>query len=282
MRRESYQYQEQSPSDHVDNLKRYLCIASSLVPKDPSLSHFRIRHPDIYEANIVVSRPPDSGLQIVGLLDWQHAPILPAFLLAGIPQRLQNYNDRVSQSMTRPVLPGNLDDLSESAQSYEKELHRRRLVHYHYVKSTEECNEVHRVALADPMGVLRRRLFDHAGQPWEGETIALKVDLIEATKNWETLTEGSAPCPIIFDDEDVRKTMELDADLRDADEVMQGVQNIVGSGPEGWVPKDHYEQAMTCSKKLREDMLAASVSDEERAEVEGHWPFDDMDEEKYM
>jgi len=184
--------------------------------------------------------------------------------------------------MARPSLPENFDDLGEAAQSYAKELHRRRLVHYHYVKSTEECNEVHRAALADPMGVLRRRLFQHAGDPWEGETIALKVDLIEATKSWETLTEGGAPCPVVFDDEDVRETMELDAALRDADKSLQHGQNIIGLGPEGWVPKDHYERAVARSKKLKEDVLAETRSAEERAEVEAHWPFDDIDEEKYM
>ena len=282
IRRESYKYQEQSPSDHIDNLQRYLRIASSLVPKDPSLTRFRIRHPDLQETNIVVSRSSDSSLQIVSVLDWQHASILPTFLLAGMPQRLQNYGDRVSQSVTRPSLPENFDDLGEAAQSYARELHRRRLVHYHYVKNTEECNEVHRATLADSMGVLRRRLFEHAGDPWEGETIALKVDLIEATKSWEMLTEGGAPCPIVFDDEDVRETMELEAALRDADESLQRGQNIVGFGSEGWVPNDHYERAMARSKKLKEDILAETRSAEERAEVEAHWPFDDMDEEKYM
>jgi hypothetical protein len=190
-RREIYQYQEQSPSDHIDSLQRYLLIAPSLVPNDSSLSHFRIRHPDLQEANIVVSRSSDSDLQVVSVLDWQHASILPAFLLAGMPQRLQNYNDHVSQSLAQPSLPENLGDLGEGAQSYAKELHRRRLVHYHYDKSTEECNEVHHAALADPMGVLRRRLFQHACDPWEGETIALKVALIDSTNSWETLRKGA-------------------------------------------------------------------------------------------
>ena len=36
--------------------------------------------------------------------------------------------------------------------------------------------------------MLRRRLFYHASDMWEGETLALKVALIEATENWETLT----------------------------------------------------------------------------------------------
>jgi hypothetical protein len=126
--RGSYRYQEQSPSDHIDTLRHYLLIASSLVPKDPSLSHFRIRHPDFQEANIVVSRSSDSDLRVVSVLDWQHASILPAFLLASVPQRLQNYDERVSQSMTRPSLPENFDDLDEDSRSYARELYRRRLI----------------------------------------------------------------------------------------------------------------------------------------------------------
>ena len=251
IRRGDYQYQEQSPSDHIANLQRYLLIASLFISKDPSLNHFRIRHPDFQESNIVVSRSSDYSLHIVTVLDWQHASILPAFLLAGIPQRLQNYNDHVFQSMTRPSLPENFDDLDEDARSFENELHRRRLVHYHYVKSTEECNEVHRAALEDYVDVLRRRLFEQAGGPWEGETIALKVDLIEAMLSWEALTGGGGSCPIVFDDEDVRKTLELDAALKRADENMRLGQNFIGFGEEGWVPKDLYEGAWHVARSSR-------------------------------
>ena len=79
--------------------------------------------------------------------------------------------------MTWPSLPESLDDLDE-------ELYHRRLVHYHYVKSTEEYNELHYAALADPMGMLRRRLLCYASDQWEGETLALNVALIDATENW--------------------------------------------------------------------------------------------------
>jgi len=37
-RREAYGYKEQSPLDHIENLERYLLIASSLVPKNLALS----------------------------------------------------------------------------------------------------------------------------------------------------------------------------------------------------------------------------------------------------
>jgi hypothetical protein len=67
--------------------------------------------------------------------------------------------------MTPFSLPENLDDLDEAEQSRKKEIYHRRLVHYHYVKNTEECIEFHYAALTGPIGILRRRLFYYAGDP---------------------------------------------------------------------------------------------------------------------
>lgn len=184
--------------------------------------------------------------------------------------------------MTQPSLPEKLDDLDETQQSREMELYRRRLVHYHYVKNTEEYNELHYAALTDPMGVLRRRFFCHVSDPWEGESVALKVALIQATENWKTLAGGDPSCPVVFDPDDVRETMRLNAEQEEADETLEACRDVIGFGPEGWVSVEHYEEAMAISKKLKEDGLAAAESDEERAQIAAHWPLDDMDEEEYM
>ncbi|RPD79781.1 protein kinase subdomain-containing protein PKL/CAK/Fmp29 [Lentinus tigrinus ALCF2SS1-7] len=283
LRRKAYQFQEQSPLDHVKNLERCLLIASSLVPKDPALCHFRIRHPDFQPSNVIVSRSPGSDWKVVGLLDWQHASILPLFLLAGIPGRFQNYNDPVSQSMTPPSLPKDFDDLDEVKQSRAKELYRRRLVHYHYVNNTEEWNEPHHAALTAPLGTLRLRLFIHSSELWEGETVALKVALIDAARTWKTLTGGDAPCPIAkFDAEDVRETRALGAVQREADEAWEGFQDAICCGSDGWVSNEHYETAMALCKKAKEYGLEVAESAEERDEIMDHWIMDDMDEEKYM
>lgn len=251
-RRDGYQYQEQSPLAHIENLKRYLLIASSLVPRDPALS---IRHPDLQQSNIVVRRSPDSGWQVVSLLDWQHASILPSFLLAGTPQRLQNHDDPVSQSMALPSLPENFDELEETERTAAEEVYHRRLVHYHYTKNTEEYNRPHYDALSDPLCVLRSRLFGHAGNPWEGETLDLKVALMRAVERWETLTGGGTPCPVVFDAEDVRETTKLDEVQRKADRVFELCQNMLGVGPEGWVPSQDYSEAVARCKQMKEEGL---------------------------
>lgn len=184
--------------------------------------------------------------------------------------------------MTPPSLPENFDELDESGQIRAKEVYRRRFVHYHYVKNTEECNELHYAALTDSMGLLCSRLFCHASNPWEGETLELKVALINAAESWETLTPvGGTPCPVVFDPEDVHETRKLDEVQRKADMTLETCQNFLGIGPEGWVPIEDYERVVALSKQMKADALAMATSPEERAEIIGHWIWDDMDEEKY-
>ncbi|KAF9443506.1 hypothetical protein P691DRAFT_842333 [Macrolepiota fuliginosa MF-IS2] len=162
-------------SAHIENLKRYLLITSSLVPRDTALGHFCIRHLDLQQSNIIVQRSPDSSWKVVSLLDWQHASVLPLFLLAGMPQRLQNHDDPFSQSMTPPSLPENFDELEETERTTVEEVYRCRLAHYHYVTNTEEYNKPHYDAMTDHMYVLRSRLLNYASNPWEGETLELKT-----------------------------------------------------------------------------------------------------------
>ncbi|KAG6840035.1 hypothetical protein C0991_009463, partial [Blastosporella zonata] len=180
---------------------------------------------DLQQSNIVVSRSPDSNWQGVGLLDWQHASIiLPPFLLAGVPERLQNYDDPILQSMAPSSLPETFHELDETNQSRGEELYRHRLVYYHYLKNTEEGNKLHY---------------------------------------------------------DVCETMELDEVQRGADDALEVCENVIDLGPEGWVPTQHYEEAMAFGKQMKTDALSAATSAEELDDIMGHWPLDHMDEEKY-
>jgi hypothetical protein len=268
------------PSYHVENLERYLGITSSLVPKDPSLTRFCIRHPDLQQNNIIGSRSPDSDCKVVGLIDWQHASILPMFLPTGVPQRLQNHDDGVSQYMTRPSLPENLDELNGAERASKQYLYRRRLVQYHYVTSTEECNQLHYAAFTDALYALRGRLFQQAGGPWEGETFELKAALIQATKKWEELTGGGVLCPVEFDAKDLRETTVLNEELSKADRGFEFLQGMCGLGEEGWVLAEDYEYAVAFLKERMEEALTGAESVEEQEEIMAHWPWDDMDEKE--
>jgi len=118
------------------------------------------------------------------------------------------------------------------------------------------------------------RLFYDAGHPWDGETLALKMTLIEATKKWERLTGGDAPCPVVFDAEDVREMVKLYTVLRQADEIFEAYRAIVGFESDYWVSTTHYDDAMAHREQLEWDVTA---------EEWARWFLDDeMDETKYM
>ena len=50
---------------------------------------------------------------------------------------------------------------------------------------------------------------------------------------------GDPPCPIVFDPDDVRETTKLYAEQREADESLEVCRNVIGFGPERWVPAEH-------------------------------------------
>ncbi|KAF8995944.1 protein kinase subdomain-containing protein PKL CAK Fmp29 [Cyathus striatus] len=278
MNRDIYQYQKQLPSEHIGNLNRYLLLAPSLVPKDPSLNHFRIRHPDLHPMNIII----DSNLRVVGLIDWQHTSILPMFALASMPNEIQNYNDPVSKSLAHPSLPVNIDDLDEAQQSQERKLYHSRLLHYHYLRNTAKYNKLHFAAMTSTMGMLRRRLFISARNPWDGEPLSLKVALIHAIEEWEKLTEGGLPCPIMFDAEDVRETMKMVEIQKEGDKLTEMFLMALGIESEGWVSHEDYDKAVARNKEMKEGGLAPTESEEVRAIIASHWPWDDMDETEYL
>ncbi|KAF8154516.1 hypothetical protein B0H34DRAFT_716832 [Crassisporium funariophilum] len=238
-RRESYKYEQQLPSDHIENLERYLLIAPLLVSKNSAFHQFRIRHPDLQPSNIIVSRSPDSHqLNVVGLIDWQHALILPLFLLAGVPGCLQNYDDPVSQALIPPPLPANMDELNKYEKSIEMGIYHRRLVHLHYVKNTMKYNKLHYDAVFDRVSMFLYRLYDHANAPWEGETHALKTTLIEVTEKWEMLMGKCVPCPVAFEPEDLLKAKELSERLQVADGDSEACREMIGFEEDTWLSNE--------------------------------------------
>ena len=175
-----------------------------------------------------------------------------------------------------------MDELDQYEQSHAMGLYHRRLVHFHYVKNTEEYNKLHHNALSNLMSMFIRRLFDQAGAPWEGETHALKTTLIEATEIWGRLTGEGVPCPVAFESEDLRKTKELSAKLQVADDNFEGCRGMVGFETETWVSNEHYSMAMDLAELLKLRVLTEIPEKEVRAKTEANWFLNDMDENHYM
>ncbi|KAJ3785830.1 hypothetical protein GGU10DRAFT_421310 [Lentinula aff. detonsa] len=243
-RREYFNYEKQLPSDHIENLGRYLRLAPSLVPDDDSLSAFCIRHPDLTDSNLRVST--DSGcLQILSVLDWQHAAILPLFLHAGMPRFIQNEEDEVSQKMVKPELPDGFDKLPAKDQDREREL-----------LSRPTHNRIHHKGFVHPLNPFRCRIFIHATDMWEGETIKLLYALIDLVRGWGHFATDGTMCPVVF-------TEELWQALANAERGERWLRDFVAYGEETWVPAAHYEAAKAIGQEVKRRTFKACAEDEE-------------------
>lgn len=159
--RELYHGQKVDPQAQIQHLVDYLKVAPHLVPKVEQLNVPTIRHPDLSPSNILIS---DSG-DITGIIDWQHATILPIFLQAKIPKHFQNYGDDDSENFRRPKLAEDFANMTSSDKEVEMERYRRRQVHYFYLGYTSDLNKAHFHAMGKHNLVLRNQLYDTASQP---------------------------------------------------------------------------------------------------------------------
>jgi hypothetical protein len=225
--REFYGHQEVDPQVQVDSLRDYLKVAPHIIPENSELCKPTIRHPDLSPNNIFVSESGD----ITGVIDWQHSTILPMFLQAKIPKHFQNYGDDDSENFRRPELPTNFDFLEESEKATELELYRRRQLHYFYLGFTSTNNKPHFHAMGKHDLIVRNRLYDTAGRPWEGDNTSLKAELVQTSTYWPDIATSAmkeSDFPVQYPDADVTNCLNIDAKQKMADAQMQQLRDFIG------------------------------------------------------
>ncbi|WEW58617.1 hypothetical protein PRK78_004085 [Emydomyces testavorans] len=200
---------------------------------------------------------------------------------------LPNYGDEESDNLVEPQLPQNFNALDSDEQAAAKELYRRRHTHLHYISATEKSNPNHLRAWTHPEVFLKQKLFQHATDPWEGDNITLKADLIRATQRWPNLLsesgylETSPPplCPLSYEQEEIDKCFEIEAEQILCDKDMEKSRMAIGVAEDGWVPPGMYNVVKEKSEDFKKEVLMAAEP-EAREMIERHWPFADRDEDE--
>ena len=281
--REIHQFQNLSPIPYQHLLINYLKLAPYLdVPTEHRMSRPTLRHPDFSPNNILVNNTND----VVGIIDWQHAVILPLCLCAGIPDHFQNWGDPLSETLSKPEvkLPKNFDQLNYEEQETVQETMRRRIVHFYYAALTMKSLPDHFDAIRTENCMLRAKIFHHAQAPWEGDSVSLKYAMLQVLKNWPmSLDEGaqtrSAECPVHFSEEEVQKCSE---DHRQEQEKLQELgemRDLIGTDAIGWVSdEDEIERCRAVIQSIKDGLMEHSSTEMEKIAVLHHFPFDDHEE----
>jgi hypothetical protein len=285
--RETCKYEKVSPSGRTRSFKTYLQAVAYMVPTDDAnLTRPILRHPGLQPNNMFIS----DDLNITGLIDWQHSASLPLFLQCSVPNSFQNNGDSVSEALIPPKLPPNFDELSEQEDSEQVSLLRKRQLHYFYVAATDLHNLQHYKALAHDSSVTRRKTWDHATSPWEGDNITLKADLVTLQQKWSEVTtshksEGGAttpPYPVDCTSDEIQEVLRLHNSQVEMDELLQSCRNIAGIGSDGRVSFEQYDRSIEIEEKLKQGAIEAAESEEERQALCDHWVFGDFDESEHL
>ncbi|KKZ65692.1 hypothetical protein EMCG_01254 [[Emmonsia] crescens] len=283
--REIHEFQPRLPAIHIELLSQYLKLTPFLtLPPTHRFSRPVLRHPDFSPSNILLNSSND----IVAVIDWQHAVVLPLCLCAGIPKYYQNWGDIMSEKPAKPEvrLPEIFETMSSEEQSNLQETMRKRLVHFYYAALTMQHMPDHFDALRDENTMLRTKLFDRAGAPWEGDSISLKYTIWQAQCNWpmpilgEDQATDTHACPVTYSDDEVQRCIKEHDEEGEKMQELTEMRELIGTDALGWVPdNEHLENANAVVNSIRAGLLQYSETEEERIAVRDHFPFDDYDED---
>lgn len=136
-----------------------------------------------------------------------------------------------------------------------------------------------------PAGLFRREIFPHAGEPWEGNNIPLKADLVSMMQQWDSLDidttgagVGQPKCPLSFDASEADAVLDAAMKQEEADRQMEILRNAIGISTDGWVTHEGYNDAVARASEMKEQAIAYAETELERDLTVRHWPFDDHDE----
>ena len=271
----SFSQQKIEPQDHITLLSQFKRVAPYLKPKQEDLGSPTLRHPDLHQSNIFIC--PKSK-QILSVIDWQGAAILPFFVQAGYPA-LCDHDSRRPQSLEKPKLSEDFDKMSSEEQENALMKFKHEQANLYYTAATGLKSERHMRALRLPYLDMRQYLIKQAGMPWDGDLVNLRAALVGVFSRWNELVgKEQQPCPISFTSEEVQIAMEESKEWNEAAEMLATIRDNLDIDGEGGTDPENYDFACELNREWRMQMFEEAKVDE-REVAWRIWPFKDDDEE---
>ncbi|EEH41093.2 phosphotransferase enzyme family protein [Paracoccidioides lutzii Pb01] len=266
------------PGAYCALLEKYISMSPFLLPRDtrhPGNSP-TLRHPDLTPSDVFIS--PET-FKISGIIDWQHAVIIPRLLASGHPRLFKSPDGTPPPTPGAPQPPDGYESLDPEAKAQVDELLRRRYLYYFYDVFNRAKNHIHMISCANSLLEPRKQLVDYAGRQWNGSLISLRGALIQMCEWWALLQERSwETCPITFTAAEVKEQEAHEPIFFDFTGLVNcWREGIGGMSDNGWVRTEVYEQAAMQNRELKERLLE-NADPVEFDKIKRGWPFQDKEE----
>jgi hypothetical protein len=247
-------YRRNPTHDHTIHsrlLSAYIASVPHFIPSnDSDICAPTLWHPDLSLGNLLVSASGPGKLE--GIIDWQHAAILPYFSFASMPPAIAYRGDKISMEGLVPgPLPSNLEDLSpdEEAQ-YRLEL---RLANRHkWYQGKARLNPRRRAASRLPHIYELMMLPTFVTRAWADGIFDLRQALVRIRKKWDSIADPHTPCPIKFSTEEMMEhERQLEA-FRCYEGAVATIYSALNCEGDGWVAYEDYDTVRELIGSLEE------------------------------
>lgn len=261
-------------------MEYYLKLIDYLLPTDESIKASCLWHSDFHDENIYVN--PDNHAEIVGIIDWQNTDILPLFDHARQPPIL-DYDGPEVKGLERPELDKDVNKRTPDERRRALALfHDQTLVALYRMlihgtnKVLWRAMEFLETPASDMLRFAQVLLVD-------GEAVYL-ARLTDFESDWADLpkvrAQGNPPFPLQFT---LKEVMAIEHDLvasQHGMRLMDSVKANVGDlFPEKGIVVNHdqYEDSKNALRQVKLELYEQlGLDDEEKAEWDSSWPFDDV------
>ncbi|KAL3417139.1 hypothetical protein PVAG01_11139 [Phlyctema vagabunda] len=249
---------QNSPTEHVSLLERYLKATPYLLPTDPDLLTSNLWHKDLHSGNIFLE-----GNRITSIIDWQNAWAGPLVTQARHPHII-DYQGEVMLKF--PESYKSLTD--EEKIPIRRQVASSIILHLYENMTARENPRLSKVFRLEH-GRTRGEVISFASDSWDDDIIPFRESLIRIERYWKEMGFG-LPCPIHFTADELRSHS---ADAEGWNEVQEFWDSVAGLvDRSGWTPCDRYEDALALFGRLRETGLKVMIGQEREAfEAQTRW-----------
>lgn len=224
---------------HSKLLSMYKAAVPHIVPTtNDDICAPTLWHPDLTLNNIFVSESGPGNIQ--GIIDWQHAAVLPYFMFASIPPALIYEGHRIDMNQLVPKLPPDFEELSVEEQA-ECRLHLRFANRQRLYEAKVDSNPRRRLAGSLPHLEELMMLPTYVSRAWADGVFDLQEALVRLRDNWTAIAGPNTPCPIEFSSQEMTEHEQRLERFRCYEAAITAIYSGLHCEGDGWVAHENYD-----------------------------------------